>query len=311
MIFRSSLLSRLGLILLLAQAIVIAPRFVQTAVAQDDDDDDDDDAYDDDDDAYDDDDDDDDDKEYQPPVTAGGLFTKKTYPIAELERPLTLTGGMGEVRGGIDIDVSKDTAFEIWQGKVDGRYGLKDYIELQAGASFVLAGDFESDAAKPPSMINVGIESAIAYDLVDFRTTAHLVVDPEFTFDLSFGFPFRYKPKPKVAIIALDKIMTIHTKSAPTGEVDEDGNPVESAKPDLTVGVGIVFQAAPPLAIILRGEVTIPRFDTDTVMIPATAAIQFSPTRMVDIGGEFTFGDMKADKPFDRRSLLLFGQFRF
>ena len=287
---RLSLLARLGFILLVAQSIALAPPLVRQVVADDFDDDDDDEEYGDDDD---DDDGGEDEEEYQPPVTAGGMYTKKTYPLAELERPLTLTGGMMEVRAGVDIDVSDKGAFETWQAKLDGRYGLKDYLELQAGA---IIGITAPKGVDLPTSIQAGMESAIAYDLVDFRASAHLVVDPEVAFDLSFGFPFRYKPKPQVAIIALDKVMTIHTNGD---------------KPDLTIGVGIVFQAAPPLAIILRGEVTVPQFDTETVAIPATAAIQFSPTRLVDIGGEFTFGNMKADEPFDQRSLLLFGQFRF
>ena len=29
----------------------------------------------------------------QPPVTAGGLYTKQTFPISQIERPLTLIKG--------------------------------------------------------------------------------------------------------------------------------------------------------------------------------------------------------------------------
>src|SRR5690348_12331012 len=37
----------------------------------------------------------------QPVVTAGGLFTLKTYPIRELDRPLTMTQGIGQLRAGV------------------------------------------------------------------------------------------------------------------------------------------------------------------------------------------------------------------
>src|SRR6266700_1033040 len=50
-----------------------------------------------------DDDDDDGDKD-QPPVTAGGLFTIKTYPVRELSRPLTMTQKMTQVRVGVGTD---------------------------------------------------------------------------------------------------------------------------------------------------------------------------------------------------------------
>jgi len=282
---------RLALILGLVSVSTVLPTLQSSAWAQDDDDDDDDDDG-----GGGDDDDDDGEDADQPPATAGGLFTKKNYPVAELERPLTVIGGMTEVRGGIDIDVGKDTAFEVWRAKLDGRYGVKDFLELQAGINWLLTGEVASGSV---FSLYAGFESAIAFDLVDFRAAIELPLDPEFKFDMSFGFPFRYKPKPNVAIIALDKIMTIHT---------------DGAKPDLTVGVGLVFQVAPPFAVLARGEITIPQFNTDVIIIPATVAFQFSPNNQFDLGGEFTLGNLKVSdpvKPWDQRSLLLYLQARF
>jgi hypothetical protein len=288
-------LLRLRLALLLASFVGFATvlhAFPSSAWAQDDDDDDDDD----DDGGGGGGDDDDDDETPQPPVTSGGLYTKKTWPITELERPLTVIGGMFEARAGIDIDVSKDTAFEIWRAKLDARYGVKDFLELQGGLSAVLTGDI---AAGSLFSMYGGFESSIMYDLVDFRFLVELPLDPEFKFDMTFGFPFRYKPKPNVAIIALDKIMTIHT---------------DGAKPDLTIGVGLIFQVIKNFAVLGRGEVTIPQFNTDVIIIPATVAFQFSPNNKFDLGGEFTLGNLKVSdpvKPWDQRSLLLYLQARF
>ncbi len=283
---------RFALLLGVVSTAVALP-YPSSAWADDDDDDEGDDDDDDDDDGGG---GDDDDEEEQPPVTSGGLFTKRTYPLAELERPLTVIGGMAEGRAGIDIDVGKATAFEIWRAKLDLRYGIKDFLEAQAGLSTVLTGDI---AAGNLTTIYAGMESSIAYDLVDFRFLVELPVDPEFKFDMSFGFPFRYKPKPNVAIIALDKIMTIHT---------------DGAKPDLTIGVGLIFQVVEKFAVLGRGEITIPQFNTDIIIIPATVAFQFSPTNKFDLGGEFTLGNLKVSdpvKPWDQRSLLLYLQARF
>ena len=58
------------------------------------------------------------------------------YDNPLLKRPLTLIGGMGEVRGGVDIDVSDEGAFETWSLKLDGRYGLKDHIEIKNELEF-------------------------------------------------------------------------------------------------------------------------------------------------------------------------------
>src|SRR5437868_14698034 len=42
----------------------------------------------------------------QPPVTAGGLFTLKTYPVREISRPLTLTKDIVQLRVGVGTDIS-------------------------------------------------------------------------------------------------------------------------------------------------------------------------------------------------------------
>ena len=117
----------------------------RSAWAQDDDDDDggDDDGGDDDDDDDDDggggggdDDEDEDDEEGeddedQPPVNAGGLYTKQTWPVMENLRPLTLNRGMVEVRAGFNMDLSALNAFETWRVPIAARIGLRDHVELQ------------------------------------------------------------------------------------------------------------------------------------------------------------------------------------
>lgn len=326
MLLRLALQLRLLFSTVLLCAVASGPLFVAPTVAfadddeGDEDDDDDDDEGDGDGDEEGDEGDEEEDGEPQPPVTAGGLYTKKTYPVAELARTLTVIGGMTEVRAGIDADVSDKTAFETWRLKVDARYGLQDNVEFQAGIDVQLAGDAPvastTPTVVPPSFsVYAGMEAGLYFDVVDFRALIAVPItttldattleeSSELGVDIIVGFPVRYKIKDKFAITALDELMTIH---------------LAGGKPDLTVGVGGIFQALPPLAIIVRAEVTAPEFDTTELITPATAAIQFSPTNSVDIGGEFTFLDFTPPEsanddgpgPFDRRSLLLFIQARF
>ena len=289
---------RLAQLLILVLAFLHLPAFVpapswahvSSAYAGDDDDwgDDDDD---DDDDAGD---DDDEDKTPQPPVTSGGLFTKKTYPIPLLDRPLTITQKMTEIRAGLDVDASDSGAFETWSLRFSGRYGIQDNVEFQASGNFLLT-DTDNNLVSG-TQLTAGIESAIAYDVVDFRLTAELPIDPT-EFNVSFGFPVRYRLKPNIAIIAIDKLMTIHF----------------DRKPDLTLGVGGVFQVIPKLAVTGRAELTIPEFDTNTVLIPATVGVLFSADRMFDLGAEFTLANLKVEKPaspIDNRFFFLFAQLR-
>lgn len=249
---------------------------------------------------------DDKDKDPQPPVTAGGLFTKKTYPVAENERPLTLIQGMLEVQAGFNIDLSDLEAFETWFGVVKGRYGLADNLELQFGGTFLLAGTEGGAAGPNKARIDIGIEPSIVYDLVDFRFTVEMPIaqagaENDFQVDFVVGFPFRYKPAKQFAIVALDRLMTIHTCCK---------------KPDLTAGVGFVIQPVDIVAILLRGEITIPDFNTNFILVPATAAVQLSPNNQFDVGLEFTFANIKQPEgspfgPFDQRFLQLYGVGRF
>jgi hypothetical protein len=236
----------------------------------------------------------------QPPVTSGGLFTKETYPVAEIERPLTMTQGIAEVRAAIDFDLSANRAFEVFFSRIEGRYGLLDHIELQASFDGLLGGEITtSDVAsgKHQAAMSFGVETAIAYDVVNFRATAEIPLMPERTFDLALGVPVRYRATSQLAIIAADRLLTIHT----------DGR-----KPDLTAGIGGLFQITPEFAATARAEITIPEFNTDLdPIIPLTAAIQYSPTHLVDLGLQLSFANLGVkDARFDSRFALLFGRLR-
>ena len=300
---------RLALCLALAVPIYVGDLGwqVDAAWADDDDFDDDDDDDDDDDfgdeDEYEDDDEEEEEDDYQqPPYYAGGLYTKKTWPQAELQRNLTLIKGMLEVRAGIDADVSNQTAFEIWRSVVDGRYGVSDTFELQAGFLAVLAGDI--GGLDNNAEFYLGFENAILFDVVNFRLLAELeyqdVDEDAAAFNFVIGLPMRFRIKDKVGVFALDRLLTVRT----------DGE-----KPDLTVGIGVLFQPLPIVAGILRGEVQVARANFDQgISVPATAAVQLSPNNQVDLGLEFSFSNLNQEADmvewYDNRRLLLYGQFR-
>jgi hypothetical protein len=355
------LLRRSLLRLLLAWVVVLVVaanariRHVQiaSAWAQDDDDDD---SGDDDDEGDDDEDggkggdeeEDDDDEEGaeedadQPPVTAGGLYTKSTWPVMENLRPMTLSRGMFEVRSGFNMDLSALDAFETWRVPIDTKFGLRDHVELQAGIDFLLVTTqskqdaFEDFGSLLPPLdafvVNVGLESALYYDLVDFRIALDMPINPgvpgndppdcetvdpaapcgltppvPFTIDIVVGFPFRWAPKKQFAVVGLDKLFTVHT--------------IDGSKPDLTAQFGFVVNPLDILAVFLRAEFIVPEFNTNFLLIPASAAVQFSPNNRFDIGLQFGFNNIKptaqddaADPPigaFDRRFLLLYLQARF
>lgn len=251
--------------------------------------------------------------EEQPPVTAGGLYTLKTYPIRELFRPLTITQGIVQARVGIGTDVSSVGAFETFGVSVEGRYGFRDNV--------MGLGGLTSSYNFKQFGVYAGVEAALAYDLVDFRTAfrvsrpaipatkddgmGNLVPDPgkyaggDVKAAIDLGFPFRYVAKPEIAIVALDTLLSI----------DLDGS-----KPDLNPSLGISTNPIPPLSVVIFATLQVPdtNFDNPTI-VPATARVQFSPSQKLDLGAEFTFLNVKppeGQKFYDNRFLTLYVQLR-
>lgn len=244
----------------------------------------------------------------QPPVTAGGLYNINTYPVAELQRPLTMTQGILQMRAGLGVDVSAQTAFESVGHVLDFRYGVKD--------NFMLLGGFNSAYNFTGVEAFVGMEASLAYDLIDFRaafragrdSSLDSTTDPMnpkrvgggFRGHVDIGFPFRYVAKKEVAIVALDTLMTI----------DFDN------KPDLNPSLGISTNPIPEVSIVIFAQMRIVDFNTDAAnfIVPATARVQFSPTQRLDLGAEFRFDNVKppeGQKFYDQRFLSFYGQARF
>lgn len=252
--------------------------------------------------------DEEDDKD-QPAITAGGLFTLKTFPIRELDRPLTITRQITEARGGIGTDVSNKGAFESAGLNLEVEHGYTD--------NFMLVGGLTSAYNFQQFNLYGGFEGALAYDLLDFRlaarvgrSAANVSMDPEKVdyeggatkFSVDIGFPFRYVAKPEIAIIALNTLMSI----------DFNGDDANGAKPDLNPSLGIATNPVEPLSVVLFATLRVIDFDfTNKLEVPATARVQFSPNRKLDLGLEFTFLNMKPDedsgkKFYDDRFLTLF-----
>lgn len=249
----------------------------------------------------------------QPLVTAGGLFTLKTYPVREIARPLTITEGMTQIRAGFGVDVSAKQAFESVGLTLEGEYGLKDHFSLLGG--FTSAYNFKEFA------VSAGIEGALAYDLIDIRVAAALrrpaaaetmpgmdgappvptgdYVAGDITGGIDLGFPFRYAAKPEIAIIALDTLMSVDFDS----------------KPDLKPSLGISTNPIEPVSVVVFATLIIKDFNTDAgnFQVPATARVQFSPSQKLDLGAEFKFLNLKppeGQKFYDNRFLTLFAAFR-
>ncbi len=243
----------------------------------------------------------------QPPVTSGGLYNLKTYPVRELWRPLTMTQGIMQVRVGVGTDLSAKGAFESFGASLEGKYGFRDNVMGLGG--FTSAYNFKQFG------VYAGAEASLAYDLIDFRLAfqfsrpaiptaeAGKYASGDAKAAIDIGFPFRYVAKPEIAIVALDTLMSI----------DLDGS-----KPDLNPSLGISTNPIPALSVVIFAQLKIVDFDTDPdngkFTVPATARVQFSPSQKLDLGLEFVFLNVKPPdgvKFYDNRFLTLYVQSRF
>lgn len=247
----------------------------------------------------------------QPATTSGGLYTLETFPLKEIERTLTMTEGVFELRPGIRFDFTKDETFERWAIILDARYGLRDTIELQAGLgpstapakAFILAAP---DGAPKNKSFYVGAEVALKYDMVDARIAIELPVDPDFLFDIVLGLPVRIRLNPTIAIVGLERALIIHTM----GPGDAD-----TPKPDLNISAAVLVQLMDQLAVFVRGSIFVPEFN-DSSSIPVEITAQYSVSNILDIGINAVLSNLRnkvaADtKPFDKRYADLFVRFRF
>jgi len=258
----------------------------------------------------------------QPAVTAGGLFTLKTYPVSELQRPLTITKDVAQARFGVGTDVSNKGAFESAGVNIDALYGYTD--------NFMLLGGFDSAYNVNQFVVYAGFAGALAYDVIDFRLAARIgrsafpvpnAMDPNqidivpqgIKAAVDIGFPVRYVAKPEIAIVALQTVMSIDF-NASAGDMTR-GVPENGAKPDLNPSLGIATNPIPQLSLVVFAALHVIDFDfTNQLSVPATARVEFSPNQKWDVGGEFTLLNVKpaeGQSPFDARFLTLFVASRF
>jgi len=203
----------------------------------------------------------------QPAITAGGLFTMKSYPVREISRPLTMTQQITEARMAVGTDLSAKGAFETAGFNLEGKHGYSD--------NFTLLGGFTSAYNMTQFAAYFGFEGALAYDLVDIRLAANIhrnaIAKFEFfcnppavvnempvggacqntdatikalpsgkfskggtKFGIDIGFPFRYAIRPEIAIVALHTLMTIDFNS-----VDRD---YATVTPEMDPNTGIMTQ---------------------------------------------------------------------
>lgn len=253
----------------------------------------------------------------QPSVYSGGRYTLVNFPEAELFRTLLLVQGVLELRADLGIDMTKGSTFKTWAIALEGHYGLSDTLELQGGfATDIVVPDAADGSSGDRAMgLFAAIEGSIMYDLLDWRVGLAVPLSPgDATVDIFFGLPLKFRIlKDRLAILALEQILTIHTHSTEDamGESSLD-------KPDLTLSLGVLIQILKPLAVIARGTVISVGFESDegAIQFPLQIDGQYTISNRMDVGvalilPNLLFKDASASrKPIDQRAIAFFFRFR-
>jgi len=242
----------------------------------------------------------------QPPITAGGLFTMKTYPVSEILRPLTMTQQIGQFRLGLGTDLSAKGAFGSFGLSLETIYGVTDNFSVIGGITD--AYNFKQFG------IYAGFEGALAYDVVDIRLAANLhrnaIADyaifcnppavpgempvggacrnasatqdnlpsgnfeaGDLKFSLDLGFPFRYSFTPEIAIVALQTLISIDFNSAQRDFVS-------------VVPVDMPAMGAPTTMTVVKGNGAKPDLNPSlgfaTNPIPPLSVVVFAQLRIPD-----------------------------
>jgi len=207
----------------------------------------------------------------QPLVTAGGNYGVRNEPYQEVLRTLLQPDGGLELRLDWFADLTSGIEFKTHTFDLLAQYGVTPMNTIRAEASLVAAAP---DGVAKQKVFTIEDEQAIVYDLLDVRVGVQIPTEPDTQFDITLGFPFKYRVNNKIAIQGLERIIAIHTKSV--------GGSTPS--PDLTFSVAGQLQIIEPLAVIVRPQIFLPAASGDNKDLSVEAAIQYTVSNQFDIG---------------------------
>lgn len=254
----------------------------------------------------------------QPPVTAGGLYTLKTYPVRENSRPLTMTKGITQLRLGIGTDLSSKGAFKTFGVNLEGQYGYSDNFTLIGGITD--AYNFKQFG------FYAGFEGALIYDVLDIRLAANVhrnavPLYDDFCDPPSSPGQTTSDNNPTAGTTMFDgmchdstvgnPVTTQAIDTLPSGEFDAGGTKIS-----IDLGFPLRYAFRPEIALVALQtlmSIDFNKVDIDHVLVKAGAAgaTQFA-TQQVGNGATPDFNPSigLAANPIPQLSVVVFAQLR-
>jgi hypothetical protein len=237
------------------------------------------------------------------------LYTKETWPMSIVDRPLVVAPGMAEAQLGISKDFSADLGLgqlKPFRADLYARYGVSDRIHagldlLQVCISDCLSGSFGFFEA-----ISVGAGYAVIAEhdqnLVPSITVAILNTGNGPLFTLNPGFLYGYRLNNNIQLAASGGLIL--------------GVIGRSNTPDPDYGVLHVeprFELVPRFSFAPYLGIVLPFKDSQFYRVPLGVGLLYIVDRAIDVGGAFQFDDIAAriaPGSADLRSFRLYGTLR-
>jgi hypothetical protein len=229
-------------------------------------------------------------------------LTKANWPLALVDRPITLAKGLLEIRGNVQVNMSKSAVGKPFTIAPQIYYGVSDVLNvgLTHSTGLCLSGK-SNGCAKVYN--DVGVDVIYALTLKQFQAGAHVGVvlgslDPGVA-GINIGPLIQY---------TMGKINFYFDPKVYIGLNKRDaGN-----KEKLDAPLEIDYQVTPKLAASLFTGIGGPfSHFGDFFTVPVGVGALFGMSTKLDIGGRFVFGNLAGKGgSADGRGLVIFGNFR-
>jgi hypothetical protein len=235
---------------------------------------------------------------------------KKTgYPIAEVERPITLPDFTSEVR--LDL--------RTFPSPIDAEFGLRARYgitrQAQVGVRYNIGGFYDDGkpAGDDKATFNTGKAVALEFQFlvrewVAPRVAIPMYVDP-FTVGMTLGAQMKFKILDKLALVGFEDVVAFKLgdnfvpdlESERTNEAYADNLITSGFNPDghLRFDGGVIYQVKPNLAVGGRFGVTFVDFKDDGAPTSLRFQVQHTPKKMIDVIGQLGFTSLADDNTFN------------
>lgn len=220
---------------------------------------------------------------------------KAGYPIAEVERPITLPDFTSEVR----LDA------RLFPDPLDAEFGLRARYgitrQAQIGVRYSIGGFYnDGKGTDDKATFNTGKSVALEFqflvqDWIAPRVTVPMYVDP-FAIGMTLGGQMKFKILEKLALVGFEDVVGFRLNEKFLPDLDSERSNEAAAdavaineitsKGFLRFDGGVMYQAKPNLAVGGRFGVTFNDFSDDDAATSLRVQVQHTPKKMLDVIGQ-------------------------